>query len=381
MRRRPAWLPDPGWTGDWTLPSVLEREISDEERGALVALSMAGWGPGRLAADLEDADRVTEVLARTPDAPDPASALGRLHAMGVRAVVPSDPEYPSCLAEIAAPPLVLYVLGRRLDELVPCVAIVGARSCTDGARRFARRLGAAFAAEGFTVVSGLARGIDGAAHMGGIEVGTTVAVLGTGPNRCYPLEHQSLADDIVEAGAIVTEFPPGVGPRRWHFPARNRIISGLSVGVVVVEAGERSGALITVGFAIDQGREVLACTVGPENPAGAGVRGLLRDGATLVVDPKEAAQALAAVAREQGFEPVPLAAAEQLDGDPERERPSRLGGDRARVFASVTEGTSVERLAEESGLPIARVASVLSALELDGLVADDGGGRWRRLGA
>ena len=374
MKPRP-WLPDPGWTGDWTLPPVLERPLDEAERAALVALSLGGRGPGRLVEDLRGADRVTDVLAGLPNAPDPASALGRVHRAGARVVVPADPEYPECLAEIAAPPPLLFVRGRRLDEMAPFVAIVGARSCTSGAKRFARRLGSAFASAGFTVVSGLARGIDGSAHLGALETGTTVAVLGTGPNRCYPVEHQAMADEIAEVGAIITEFPPGVGPRAWHFPARNRIVSGIALGVIVVEAGERSGALITAGFAADQGREVMACTVGPENPAGAGVRAMLREGATLVVEPEDAVTHLAMLARAHGYDVDPGAPSPGAGSRP------RLSGEAARVYDAVSEGTPLEQVARETGLPIGRVTAVLSALELDGLLVAQGGGRWDRVGA
>jgi DNA processing protein len=263
-----TWVPDQAWTGEWSVPAVLQRPVTDRERAALVSMSFSGFGPKRLVTVLADADGIEEHAAGGAKVWREAPLL--LRRLGLRALVPSDAEYSVELGAIDAAPLLLFVRGARLDELRPMVAVVGARACTSGAARFARRLGEAFASAGFTVVSGLARGIDAAAHRGALDAGHTVAVLGSGIDVCYPPEHRGLLEEVVANGAIVSEFPPGVGPRAWHFPARNRIISGLSCAVVVVEAGVRSGALITAGFGLDQGRHVLACITGPENPAGAG---------------------------------------------------------------------------------------------------------------
>ena len=246
------------------------------------------------------------------------------------------------------------------------VAVVGARACTSGAARFARRLGDAFASAGFTVVSGLARGIDAAAHRGELDAGSTVAVLGTGIDVCYPPEHKGLLGDVT---AVVSEFPPGLGPRAWHFPARNRIISGLSCAVVVVEAGLRSGALITAGFALEHGRHVLACTTGPENPAGSGVRAMLRDGAQLVVDAEQAVEVLIGLVADQGFAfgtPVPRA-----------QRVLELSPELQAVYDAVTEDVTPDEIAATGDLDPTRVARALAELELEG-VLEVCGGRWRR---
>ena len=363
-----TWLPDPGWTGDWPLPDLLRRPLTERERGGLVALSCEGMGPGQLAKALVAARRLDDVLG------DFASrwrgSLRALGHIGARAVVPSDAEYPGPLATIDAPPPLLFVRGERLDELRPSVAIVGARACTSGAARFAGRLGAAFAAAGFAVVSGLARGIDAAAHRGALQAGRSIAVLGTGINVCYPAEHADLAAHLVsDGGALVTEFPPGVGPRAWHFPARNRIISGLSMALVIVEAGTTSGALITAGFALDQGREVFACTTGPENPAGAGNRELLKDGAALIVDPEQAVEVVMGLVADQGFafgKPMPP-----------RERVVDLDGELRRIYDAVTEECTVDEVAANAGVSSASVASGLAELELEGLVSASNG-RWRR---
>ncbi len=365
MTRR--WLPDPGWMGHWQLPELLKRPITSSERGALVALSCAGAGPKKLAEMLAAANRWDDVSGDF--ASEAQSSLRALSRIGARAVVPSDDEYPDELATIDAPPPLLFVRGRSLRDLRPCVAIVGARACTVGAARFAERLGATFAAAGLVVISGLARGIDVAAHLGALQTGRSIAVLGTGIDVVYPPEHDDLALRIVENGAIVTEFPRGIGPRAWHFPSRNRIISGLSIAVVVVEAGSRSGALITAGFALDQGREVFACTTGPENPIGAGTRELLKDGAGLIIDAEQAVEVVTGLMTDQGF----------AFGKPKppRDGAVSLAGELRRIYDAVTEDCTVDEVAGNAGLSPARVASGLAELELEGLVATSSG-RWRR---
>jgi DNA processing protein len=360
-----TWMPDPGWTGDWRLPAVLLRPLSERERGTLVTMSCGGMGPSRLATSLASAETIDDI-----GGDGWRESLRHLRTLRARALVPSDDEYPSRLCEIAGPPPLLFVRGLPLDTLEPAVAIVGARACTSGAKRFARKLGEAVATAGFVVVSGLARGIDGAAHEGALNGGRTIAVLGSGIDVIYPAEHRELASRVGASGAIVTEFPPGIGPRAWHFPARNRIIAGLSIALIVVEAGVGSGALITAGFALDHGREVFACTTGPENPAGAGVRAMLRDGARLIVDEEQAVEDLVAHARTQGFSVVGstrLAAANEV----------KLNGLSRVVYDAVAEDSTVEGVAAIASLPPARVAAVLAELELDGFVRVDAG-RWRR---
>jgi DNA processing protein len=316
---------------------------------------------------LERAESLEELSGDGPRAW--RSQLDALRRLGVRPIVPSDEEYPEELGVIDAAPLLLFVRGVPLHEMRPMVAIVGARACTSGAVRFARKLGDAFAAAGFTVVSGLARGIDAAAHRGALVSGRTVAVLGSGLDVCYPPEHRSLLEEVASNGAVVSEFPPGVGPRAWHFPARNRIISGLSCAVVVVEAGLRSGALITAGFALDHGRHVFACTTGPENPAGAGVRALLRDGATLIVDPEQAVECLIDLVADQGF----------AFGTPARQvaRLMELSPELQKVYDAVTEDVTTDEIVTAGDLDPLRVSAALAELELEG-VLEVRAGRWRR---
>lgn len=370
--RSAAWRVDPGWTGDWALPPVLERPLTADDRRALVTLSCGGAGPARLVDLLADVDRIGEALEGFELGGYAARVLARFDACGARAVVPGDDEYPDVLRHIAAPPPLLYVRGERLDALAPYVAVVGARVCTRGGARFARRIGAALSASGFTVVSGLARGIDAAAHTGAVETGRSLAVLGTGIDRVYPTEHADLAEAIERTGALVSEFPPGVGPRQWHFPARNRIVAGLAVALVVVEAGARSGALITAGFATDHGKDIWACATGPDNPAGDGVRAMLLDGAQLGVDAEQVADDIAALARAQGWQ---VATARERT----QAAVAGLDGVRADVYGAVLDGATVAGIADAVGRPAIEVATILSELELEGLVEADGS-VWHRAG-
>ena len=199
------------------------------------------------------------------------------------AVSRQDPRYSTALDAIHDPPPLLWIDG-LVDVLrAPAVAIVGSRAASPYALEVARRLGADLARRGITVISGMARGVDAAAHRGALEGGgTTVAVFGCGVDVVYPREHGALAAEIRERGALVSEFPPGMPPYKGHFPQRNRIISGLSLAVVVVEAAEGSGSLITAEFAMEQGRAVLAVPGNVLGGRNAGAHALLRDGAKLV---------------------------------------------------------------------------------------------------
>jgi DNA processing protein len=204
-------------------------------------------------------------------------------SLAVLNVPAGDIRYPTALAAIHDPPPTLYIKGELEALRAASVAIVGSRVASPYALEVSRRLGADLARRGICVVSGMARGVDSAAHRGALEAGgVTIAVFGCGVDIIYPREHASLADRICERGALVSEFPPGMPPRKPNFPQRNRIISGLSLAVVVVEAAEGSGSLITADFALEQGRAVLAV---PGNVLGGrnyGAHALLRDGAKLV---------------------------------------------------------------------------------------------------
>ena len=210
--------------------------------------------------------------------------LEKIRSMGVELVVLSDPRYPALLKEIYDPPILLYVKGdieRAFRQ--PAVAVVGSRQCSTYGKNAAEMLGRDLASNGVTVISGLARGIDGAAHRGAIDAGgVTVGVMGTGMDLIYPKEHQGLADEILDRGALITEFPLGAPPLSQNFPFRNRVISGLCLGVIVVEGAERSGSLITARMAYEQGREVFAVPGNITSSKSFGPNYLIKDGAKLV---------------------------------------------------------------------------------------------------
>ena len=208
----------------------------------------------------------------------------RAEVLDVRIVGRDEPDYPPWLRRVYAPPPVLWVRGSLVaGEGEQAVAVVGSRAATGLGLAFARTLARDLASAGVTVVSGLARGIDTAAHRGALDGrGRTVAVLGSGLDRIYPAENAALAEAVARSGALVSEFPLDTGPWKGNFPRRNRVIAGWARGVVVVEAGRRSGALSTASAALDEGREVMAVPGHPAQPAAEGTNGLLRDGAALV---------------------------------------------------------------------------------------------------
>jgi DNA processing protein len=210
--------------------------------------------------------------------------IDRAEAAGLLVVGWADPRYPPLVREIADPPPVLWVRGQLETLATTAVALVGSRAGSPYALAVAERLGYDLAARGVTVVSGLARGVDSAAHAGAVRApgGRTVAVLGSGVDVIYPIEHTALASAIAAAGALVSELPPGSAPRRAHFPLRNRLISALARAVVIVEASTRSGALITARAALDQGREVMAVPGNVLDERNRGAHALIKDGAKLV---------------------------------------------------------------------------------------------------
>ncbi len=204
-------------------------------------------------------------------------------AAGGEIIPLDDPRYPDNLKQIPDPPPVLFVKGDTELLKLSAIAVVGARRASELGRRFAFKLGARLAEKGLCVVSGMALGVDGAAHEGCLrDQGPTIAVLGTGLDVVYPAAHRHLCERVAESGLLLTEFPLGTGPDRGNFPRRNRIVSGLAQGVVVVEAGEKSGSLITARLAMEQGREVFAVPGPPGMPGSKGVNRLLKDGAQLL---------------------------------------------------------------------------------------------------
>jgi len=289
-------------------------------------------------------------------------------------LVPADPDYPALLAAIPSPPA-LDVRGAFAPDDALAIAIVGTRQASAYGLEVAESLAAELAARGVTIVSGLARGIDTAAHRGALAAGgRTIAVLGSGIARVYPAENGPLAEQIVARGAVVSQFPPMAEPRPFHFPARNRTLAGLALGVVVVEAAERSGALITAGLAGELGRDVFAVPGRITSPASRGAHGLLRDGARLVGHWSDIVAELSDPWRSM----VADAGAER-----ETRAPVAPGSDEARMLEqlSVDDPQHIERLIARVDLDAARAGAALTTLELTGWARQLAGQRWVATGA
>ncbi|MGD2082383.1 MAG: DNA-processing protein DprA [Chromatiales bacterium] len=313
---------------------------------------------------------------RSGDWPEAEPGLAWLGADADRHLLTLDDDrYPAQLREIADPPPLLFVQGdwRTLHD--PQVAVVGSRNPTVDGRANARGFAAYLSRAGLAVTSGLATGIDAAAHRGALDAGgPTIAVLGTGADRVYPAQHRELAHAIAAGGALVAELPPGTSVRAAHFPRRNRIISGLSLGVLVVEATIRSGSLITARLAGEHGREVFAIPGSIHNPLARGCHALIRQGAKLV---EEAGDVLAELAPLLGAgqypaEEQPTAAARELP-------PDALDDDYRSLLESLGfDPQPVDVLVERTGLPAETVASMLLLLEMQGHVSSAPGGRFAR---
>lgn len=288
--------------------------------------------------------------------------------------------YPALLRDIPDPPAALYAAG-EIDTLwQPQVAVVGSRNPTAGGIENARAFSRALAQAGFAVTSGLAAGIDGAAHAAAIEAGgKTVAVMGTGPDTVYPARNRALAQRIAGAGVLVAEFPPGTAARREHFPSRNRIIAGLSLGVLVVEAALNSGSLITARLAAEQGREVFALPGSIHNPLAKGCHRLIRDGARLVETDTDILQELAPLAgRLAGALRRQLATAAP-DGVEARSPDPDLDPDYQRLWASLGhDPLPIDTIIRRSGLTAKAVSAMLLLLELKGEVEAHAGGAFSR---
>ena len=289
---------------------------------------------------------------------DERDYLAQLAALGLRFVGRSDRCFPPLLRAVHDPPPGLFLRGAAQSELLSrrAVAIVGARACSAYGAEVGRMLGRELAAAGLVVVSGLARGIDGAAHRGALEAGgATVAVLGCGIDRDYPAAHAGLAREIGQSGLVVSEYAPGVEPAPWRFPARNRIIAGLAHATVVVEARERSGALITADLALEEGREVLSCPGEITSALSAGTNALLRLGATPLTRVEDVLEAF-------GIEPEPVSA------------PPAVGQTATKVLDRLADAPAgIDELARATGLGAAELAGVLTELELAGLAAGSDG--------
>ena len=284
-----------------------------------------------------------------------------------------DADYPELLEQIPGPPDELYVNGDPGALHLPAIAIVGSRNPTQGGLRnafeFARHLGS----RGFCIVSGLAQGIDTAAHRGALEAGaSTVALLGHGIDRVYPASNRELAHEIAGRGALVSEFPLGMHPARELFPQRNRLISGISMGTLVVEAARRSGSLITARLSSEQGREVFAIPGSIHNPLSRGCHKLIRQGAKLVETAEDIVTELAPLAGHL------LKSTVESTGNDSEPQVRDADYDSIRNFLS-HDPISIDQLAENSGLTIDQVSSMLLILELQGEVESHSGGRYSLL--
>lgn len=390
----------------------------DTDTDALLALTLAGGpaAPRRALLETHGSAAAVRALPRQrwrdagletpqiralegdPDALAPA-LLARcrdwLQAPGHRLIGWQDVDYPPLLRRMSSPPLALFVAGDAGLLWHPAVAVVGSRSPTVGGRDNARSFTCALAAAGFGITSGLAAGVDRAAHEAALGVGgVTVAVLGTGPDVPYPQSHAALLARVAGAGAVVSEHPPGTDARREHFPSRNRIIAGLALGTLVVEAAQRSGALITARHAGDAGREVFAIPGSIHNPMAHGCHRLIRQGAALVESAEEAIAALGPVAAE-------LAEALRARLGEESGGRSRVSGEGDAVCAGAATNCDTEphvsdsrfqqvlaaighdpvvldQLAERTGLTVAALSSMLVVMEMEGLVRAEHGRYTRR---
>jgi DNA processing protein len=364
----------------------------DQQRAAYVALALTpGIGPSRIHAILEVCHTAIgafsapfEFLRSIPGinvaAASAISASGvsvgvrvleEVERLGARALISDDPEYPALLREIPEPPPVLFALGdlRLLER--PAVAIVGSRDHSDYGGEVAHALAWGAASGGLAVVSGMARGLDAVAHNAALEAGgATIGVLGNGLGVIYPAANRALYQRVAERGLLLTEFPPGEKPSAGSFPRRNRLISGLARVTVVVEAAEGSGALITAGTALDQGRDVMVVPGNITSPSSVGANRLIRDGA----EPLLSSDDLLA------HYPEAVRPSEGFAAPPTRPLPEALSAvDRAVAELLGTEPVVLDDLVGRSGRPPQELLAVLCALEIAGVVEQSPGRMFRRV--
>ena len=294
---------------------------------------------------------------------------------GNRIMTCHDPDYPVLLSQLESPPPLLYIHGQTSILSEPLLAMVGSRNPSASGVRTATDFARHLSAAGLVISSGLALGIDAACHQGALDAGMpTVAVMGTGLDRVYPARHRDLARQIAEQGALVSEFPIGTAPRAENFPRRNRIISGMSLGTLVVEAAIRSGSLITARYAGDQGREVFAIPGSIHNPLARGCHHLIRQGAKLVETAQDVMDELGMLA-DSCYQADPAT----LDTEA-ADKPLKLDPDYQQLIDFIGfDSTSIDQLVCSSGLTPAEVSSMLLQLEMSGYIASNHGGTYNRL--
>ncbi|MDA1010247.1 MAG: DNA-protecting protein DprA [Chloroflexi bacterium] len=313
-------------------------------------------------------DRLTaEAIVSARSEVDPDSEMERLHHAGVRPLARTDPAYPSRLREIDDAPPVVYLRGTLAPEDEWSIAMVGTRRATAYGRQATSEIARGLAAGGVTVVSGLARGVDTNAHRAALDAGgRTIAVLANGLDTIYPPENRRLADEIVDAGALISDYPLGTKPRADFFPRHNRILSGLSLGTLVVEGDVKSGAMITAKFATEQNRDVFAVPGSIFSPGSRGPLSLIRDGATPVASATDILEALD-LAR----------VGAQLDFG--RAAPPESTEERSLMGVLTRDPQHIDEVVRRSGLAAAIVSGTLALLELKGLVRDVGGMQFVRV--
>ncbi len=303
--------------------------------------------------------RIIDNLLKVRSQVDLEKIWAKMSANGISALTWEDQSYPRLLREIDQPPPILYQRGEILPEDEAAVAIVGTRRVSAYGRAVTEDLAACLASNRVTVVSGLARGVDALAHKAALRAGgRTIAVLGSGVDTIYPPEHRQLASDITDSGAVISDYPPGTEPESSNFPPRNRIISGLSLAIVVVEAGETSGALITASFAADQNRDVLAVPGNIDSPNSKGTNMLIQNGARPMLKPEDVLEALnleQVNTRRMARKLLPADATE------------------AKILQVIAASTmALDEISFLTGIPVEMVSATLAMMELKGLVRNSG---------
>lgn len=394
-----------------SLRTLQHMNANDELRDWLIALRTPGLGPGGLRERLQAAGgdigatlrrlrqhaaplgEPARIWLQQPDEKRLADDLMWLSEPGHHLLRCTEVDFPPQLENIPQPPAALFVVGDPSLLLYPQVAVVGARSASTAGLAHARSFARALAQAGFAITSGLADGIDGAAHTAALDVDApTLAVIGTGPDRVYPRKHHALSGRIAQHGALISEFPPGTSARAEHFPRRNRIIAGLALGTLVVEAGLRSGSLITARLAAEQGREVFALPGSIHNPLARGCHRLIRDGAHLVETAAEMIETLAPAARMLGTELATRlhgeAPGETLDTPQKRRSMATNNGPEScfedheyqRLWVEIGhEPATMDELVQRTGQSAAALSSMLLMLELEQRIESLPGNRYQRL--
>lgn len=377
---------------DWLRLACIPGVGTQGQRALLAAFGLPGHifaaGRGALAAVV--GGQAADAVLAVPAHEDIERTLAWASEAGNRVLTLADADYPRQLFDIADPPVLLYVKGEPALLSRPGIALVGARSATAAGEANAEAFARTLAQQGLVVVSGLALGIDAAAHRGALAAGSTgagtVAVIGTGIDRIYPARNATLAREIAAAGAVVSEFPLGTPPLQHNFPRRNRLIAGLAEGVLVVEAALGSGSLITARLATETGREVFAIPGSIHSPLSRGCHRLIRDGAKLVETAEDVVEEL----RGRLGWPAPVAASVKdrrsrgavpaVPAAPPRQAALALDGERTRVLEAIGhDPVDLDTIAARCGLTVDALYAILLPLELEGRLAKLPGGRFQRI--